>query len=474
MKKTFFALLLVLLTSPLITAADIEIKESYDGKETLIAKISGNFLKPLTENDFALYRMQQRERDNSTVPVKVITEPEVKKMDGDHYMQMQLSENIRPGNYSLELKNVRYRKAGRWTDTTTHPVRKNFTISDAQARFRIEQGFVETDADFSITAENLLDGRITIKKEIVGTDQGTEEITTRNIKENISFDHDLFYSGFNEIMLSSGNTSYRIPVFVTSESAKRREESGRDDGARDGTERGQTTIVLGTFRTKITLQAGSDQTDSETLYVHNKGNKHARNVVLKVSDEIGPYVKLSQSEVATIRASTIFKISMNVSAGGKAEKINGRITARYENLVSEIPLELNFVGDPEDVTSNGPGGSNSSGDANESGESEDEGDSDYAFRTCRELNGIVCEEGQSCTGDEVATPQAKCCLEGDCEDDEKDEENPLLRRIIGIGILVAVAGFLAWFFLMKFKRTKRAKVDLKKIAELGEGYEEEL
>ena len=428
MKKTLFVLLLVLLTSPLITAADAEIKENYDRKETFIAKISGNFLEPLTKNDFVLYRLQQRERDNSIVPVRVITEPEVKKIGGNYYMQMQLSENIRSGNYSLELKNVRYRKAGRWTDTATHPVRKNFTISDALARFRIEQGFIETDADFSITAENLLDGQITIKKEIIGTDQGTEEITIRNVRDNISFDHDFFYSGFNEIRLTSGNTSYRIPVFITSESARQREENGQDDETRDEANRGQTAIVLGTFRTKITLQAGSNQTHSETLYLYNKGNEHVRDVVLKVSDEINPYVKLSQRDVATIRASTIFRIKMNVSAGNEVEKIRGRITARYENLVSEIPLELNFIGDPDTMVPINSEEDRLTGDVNESGETENEDDSDYAFRTCRELNGVICKENQNCTGDEVATPQAKCCLGGDCEDNEVKEENPLIKK----------------------------------------------
>ena len=153
LKFILFPLFLVasLLLTTFISAAQIEfIKGSsgFDRGETLVAKVSGNFLEPITRENILFYR------DHTHIPVVY----EISKINDDFYIYASLVGK-EPGNYSLSLENIKYMKG---TQESEDNLVESFVIGDNLSDFSIVPGFVSTSEDFSLEVQNLNENQITV------------------------------------------------------------------------------------------------------------------------------------------------------------------------------------------------------------------------------------------------------------------------------------------------------------------------
>ncbi len=81
MKKFFLFLFLILLIFPLISAVEFTLDSSYMQGETIITKISGNFLTPLTKDNVFFYKEHVR------IPVDY----GIEKINKEYYLYASLS-----------------------------------------------------------------------------------------------------------------------------------------------------------------------------------------------------------------------------------------------------------------------------------------------------------------------------------------------------------------------------------------------
>ena len=132
MKRTI--LILFLLIFPLISAVEIDMKDEFDQGETLMAKISGNFLEQVKKENILFYREH----------VRVPLEYDLAKIDNEYYVYAELG-NKEPNNYSLRIENVNYMKGATVVDDD---LIKEFIITEEVADFSINPGFVITEKEF--------------------------------------------------------------------------------------------------------------------------------------------------------------------------------------------------------------------------------------------------------------------------------------------------------------------------------------
>ena len=174
MKKLVF-LLLILLIFPIISAIEFDVKEEFSQGETLIAKVSGNFLIPLQRENVFFYREHVR------IPV----EYDIKKINNDYYIYaLLLGKDSR--NYSIALENIRYMQIG---EVSEEDVVKNFTINNQTADFSVNPGFV-SGGEFSLAVQNLKDKQITINVNVGNISGGVFPdlvILTSGQKKDIDF-----------------------------------------------------------------------------------------------------------------------------------------------------------------------------------------------------------------------------------------------------------------------------------------------
>lgn len=201
-----------------ISAIQIEMNKEFAQQETMIAKISGNFIDALGNNNILFYREH----------VKVPTQFTLSKISDDYYLYAVLSNKI-AGNYSLQIQNAKY-KIG--TQIKEEDVIKNFTITNNTADFYVVPGFVKTKENFSLELTNLRDNKIEVEitpqnnsnsketgffESLFGTGAGFETIelsSGQTKKVEFDFDDTLLESDFKGILLESGNTSYSVPVYM--------------------------------------------------------------------------------------------------------------------------------------------------------------------------------------------------------------------------------------------------------------------
>ncbi len=429
---TLFSILFLL---PLVQAIQIETKEEFAQDETMIAKISGNFVDSFGTGNIFFYREH----------VRVPTQFSLSKIKDDYYLYATLSRSSgkNPGNYSLQIQNVKY-KVG--TQIKEDDVIKNFTINNETADFYVVPGFIKTKGDFYLELTNLRDWSMEV--EVTSENSSTSEdfwsffgtgSTTQTIalssgqtkKVNFQFDDTLNESTLQTITFESENTSYSVPVYMETENntITNRGEVGK--------------LSLEPFIFNVSVATNSNTT--RIIYLYNRENASVQNISLYVSEELEPYVNLSVAEIREMDDNSTIKIAFTVSSGDSEKNLEGQITAKYENAEEEdvfvhSAIFLTFIKDyiPK------------------------EGDNDTIVinsKTCLELNGTKCSANEICPGESVYAQDGNCCVV-QCT---PKEESSSTGKIIGWSLVALVVLFVGWFLRKRYKKTS-SSVDLLKIS----------
>lgn len=393
---------------PIISAVDVEMKTNLSQGETLIAKVSGNFIDSIVSENIYFYRRHMRTS---------IT-PEVTEINNEFYIYAPLmkKDEVVPDEYSMVIKNTQYMKGAEVSD---EDIIKNFTITNTTADFSVDPGFVVSENNFFIEVQNLQESPITISKQGIGNDSDSITLLSGEIKE-IEFDIQDQNKSLETIELSTENLIYEIPVYITAESQ---------------TTQKQKSFKIEPSEFNITIPTNSNTT--RIIYLYNTGEAILRDISLSVSEDLEDYINLSISEINKIEINSSVQIEFSIFSE-EAETIIGAIKAETNDgaLSESSEIFLNFIKDY--VPS--------------------EEEQIYATKTCTELNGTICEENEECNETEVNTKDSSCCL-GICEQVEESS----IGTIIGWGIIILVVGFLIWFFLKKYKKAKKP-IDLLEIA----------
>jgi hypothetical protein len=79
-------------------------------------------------------------------------------------------------------------------------------------------------------------------------------------------------------------------------------------------------------------------------------------------------------------------------------------------------------------------------------------------KTCAEMEGVICSPtSQMCEGEKRTSAEAECCL-GKCINKTSNKS----KKIVGWVLIIVIVLIFAWFFLKKYSKTKKKKVDLEK------------
>ncbi len=413
MKKNviiFFWIILILF--PFISAVEFNINQNFSQGETIIAKLSGNFLTPVTNDNLLFYKGH----------VQIPMVYDVVKAGTDYYFYA-LTTGKSPDNYSVSVQNVQYTKG---TGVSSDNLAANFSILNTTAAFSVNPGVISTSGDFSLEIQNLLDNQINVNVNtqtnnsvreifISGSQSSSLSLNSGETKQ-IDFTLGDGDSGLTMIGLSSGNFSYQIPVYILSSSKTASAQS------------------FGMDPPQLYLSVPTNTTLTRTVLFYNTGDVDLQNISLSLSDSLTSSMNLSTYTINNLssKSGTQFDLSFFSSSAGTVE---GYLKAKSGDLSNSFFVSLNFI---NNYTTN---------------QSES-----ILTKTCAEFNGTVCSSDEQCDRTPVYAKDSVCCL-GSCIQSQGGSSG----QTVGI-ILLGVVILAIIFFYIRYKKAKRKPVNLLEVA----------
>ena len=411
MKKFLLLFLFILLFSPLVFAVEFNLNQNFQQGETIITKISGNFITPLTKDNVFFYKGH----------VRIPMDYGIEKINKEYYLYASLSGKTE-GNYSISIENIQYMQGA---ETISDNLVRNFSITNTTADFSLKPGVIVSSSDFSLELQNLKDSQIsvTVRTQIANTSERdisivTQETTAKTVSLSLvsgEVGKIYFNSGnglptFQKIELKSGNLTYEVPVYIfsaliPSETAYSLEPSE----------------LISSIPTKSVTK--------KIIFIYNTGSTEIRNISLSLSDSIKPFVNLSQDYIESLSSKTNIPIELSFLSSGELE-VSGTLKANINGeVVLYSQISLKFLNDYVPV--------------NETQQS--------SVKTCGELNGRICKQEEKCDKEIVYAKDNVCCL-GSCVSTSKKSSAGIII-VIAIFVVLIVAG--VWFYKKKYKKAKK-------------------
>jgi hypothetical protein len=442
MKKiqVFFLVLFLLPLFPVISAIEININSQISQGETVIASVQGNFLDPITPSKIQFYRGH------------VITSftPKVAKIGDYYYIYFQTTDKS-PNNYSINITGVRYMVV---SQVSTQQISKNFAITEEIADFSISEGFVMTSDNFSLKLQNLKDKNfnIPIREELIsGSSKGSFGFWVGEQEVENSID---LYAGqikylqvrlegitettVRNIILSTDDLEYTIPIYIImgnisineTETNQTNNNTPNNQTQNNETENNQTNnntpnnqseIKNCTWFTKLFGCEEGNCTDTCSSLNYQCGarticgiNTNCGNCSLEYNCQTnGTCMKTTCTDTCS---------SLNYQCG--KQNICG-VSTDCKNCSSGYTCQTNGtcikIGSP-------------------------------LSKTCAESKGKICSENQTCANNTITTKDANCCFSNCVE--KKTNSN---KKIIGWAIIFFLGILILWFFILKFRKTKKTK-----------------
>lgn len=454
MKKGLLILVIsVLFFLPLISSVEVTMHDSFQQGETIIAKVSGNFITQITKDNIFFYRGH----------VKVPLEYDVANIGGDFYIYAMTVGKTPQEDYSISIQNVKYMRGA---EITRDDIVRNFSIINETADFSIKPGFVVASDDFSLEVQNLLDKSLTINvntetstsargifldgsketsftlksggiKQLAFTlgsgDAALQNITLSTLVETTTTSGENASSGFcffwenctaeSNITTQTTTTGikYEIPVYISTGVEGIQEDFFKFDPS------------------ELELSIPINTTVKRTFYLHNTGDTSLENITITIPESLSSYVTISKTKIANLSSDSSTPIELTFFSS-MALELDGNLKAKINETIAYSALSINFVGN---TSSN---------------------NTSFSTKTCAELNGTVCNTAtETCSQTPIYSKDSVCCL-GSCAKIEKKNSGVVIAIIISLMVIIG----LVWFYFAKYKKAKRP-VDLVKISK-GKKY----
>jgi hypothetical protein len=438
MKKmqVFFLVLFLLSFFPVVSAIEINMNSQISQEETVIASVQGNFLDPITPSKIQFYRGH------------VITSftPKVAKIGDYYYIYFQTIDKS-PNNYSINITGVRYMVG---SQVSTQQISKDFVIAEEIADFSISEGFVIASDNFSLKLRNWkeTDFDIAISEEWVsGSSKGSfgfwysgEEIGN-SIRLHTGQEYlQVRLEGITEttvrnLILSTGNLEYTIPVYIIMGNVSINDTETNetippvDDNETippiDDNETippaNQTEVKNCTWFSKLFGCEEKNCTDTCSLLKYQCGIRTICGINTNCGNcSLGYNCQTNGTCMKTPCTDTCS--SLNYQCG--KQTICG-VSVDCKNCSSGYNCQTN-------------------GTCIKIGST--------LSKTCAESKGKICSENQTCANNTVTTKDANCCFSNCVE--KKTNSN---KKIIGWAIIFFLGILILWFFILKFRKTKKTK-----------------
>ncbi len=314
---------------------------------------------------------------------------------GDSYYLYFQSAGKSPNNYSVNITDVRY-LAG--SQISTQQISKKFEIKNEIADFSVNPGFILTDENFSLKLQNLQESGIEIAIKTT--------INSGGSKGNFEFLS--FLSGGREIenliILDSKQTDY-LEVILK--------------GITETTIR---TISLSTdnleYNIPIYIIA---QNPSENPPGENESNIEDKTNITNETEKCSWLAELfgcvEENKTSAKENKTIYNKSTDTAHNGTDK----------DSSIWDIFRKKNESVNKSNTTS-------------------------LLSKTCAEIKGKVCPQGEVCSNSTVPTKDANCCISS-CVKEGKKQNN----KIIGWAIIAVIFLAIILFFRTKFRKTKNKR-----------------
>jgi hypothetical protein len=135
--RYLFAILILILASN-VTAISSDLKDSYLQHETIIGKLQGSILSPITREQVNLVKDGH---------LQVGFDYDIKEINEEEYIWLGAPQN--PGNYTLIIKDVLAIQDG---TPQVIEYRKDFVVGNSSTDYSIQPGIIVSDKDFEIEA----------------------------------------------------------------------------------------------------------------------------------------------------------------------------------------------------------------------------------------------------------------------------------------------------------------------------------
>lgn len=419
--------ILVLLLFPFCSSVQIEMKQSYDLGETLIARISGNFAQPILEENIFFYRRHM----STAMPFSL------SKIEGDYYIHAQIPFEKTADNYSLSIEKIKYFQG---TQVIEKNLSFNFSITNKTADFFIEPAVLSTEEDFFISLQNLKEEKISVKaylsnetdapsggffsffsKEPEKQEENYSFSLVPGETKNIYFEIDKLNSGLNLIRLKSENLEYSVRVYAF---------NIKEEGEK-------VNFYFEEPEMNLSLIVGFQKSKNISLF--NPGEEDIENISLSLSNSMGSYINISTTNIEEIDSNSSERVRLDFFSSEKGY-VEGFLKAEHENKTIFLPIYITSIPGYE--------GKNSTETNVVTGRTD--------TKTCLEINGTPCGGELVCAGTLINASDDRCCI-GKCSEKDISEMKKAGWILLILGIIV-----LLWILGIKYFKTKN-KIMLSKI-----------
>ncbi|VVB83685.1 Uncharacterised protein [uncultured archaeon] len=405
-KEVILVLMLFCLVFPFVSAVEFDLNQNFSQGETLVEKVSGNFLSPLTKNNIFFYEGH----------VRIPMEYGVLGINGDYYIYALLSGKSE-GDYSVSIENAQYMKGA---EILSDKIIKNFTITNETADFFVSPGVMISAGDFFLELQNTGDNQVTISINTEANNSGIRKVeaSANSVQlksgeiKKIYFKVGIGKPELKTIELKTEKTIYEIPVYISSEL----------EGILQPTFSFEPSSVTYSFPTNSIIK--------ETIYLYNTGEKEINNINISLDDSLISLVNLSVTKITSLKPDS--KVSIELTFFSKNETTElGNLKAKSEDAIaySSISLKLmnNYTLSPNETIQS-------------------------SAKTCTELLGSVCNiSTEKCSQEPVYATDNLCCM-GTCDKIQKSGSS---AKVIGILLFILVVAGGAWFYFKKYKKAKK-------------------
>ncbi len=374
----------------LSSALSTDMKAKYAPGETMIVKVSGNIVDPLSVRQVSFLRAGNVQ--------EVPTVYDLKKL-GDTYYLWALAPKI-ANTYTLILRDVATTVAG---TPTKIEFRQNFSVTGNLTDYIISPGLVITDGAFQVHVQLYADEERTIMTDF----PQKRDIILKPGDTVVDFPFENVI-GSQVKMITLGR--YAFPVYFT--------------GGSSPVNSNASFSFAPTYLTK-TLSL-KEKNKSVNFRLVNIGKEEIKNIRMVYSSDV---FTLIPDEETTLKSgeSKTYALTLLKSDGIRVQE---QISARAGERTIVLPIRIDFT---ENITENVSSDNDSSG-----------------LYRCSELGGNICTNNQQCTGSVNASQEGNCCV-GTCIEKKVDTggESSTLGYVLAVLVILGL-GYLYW----KYKMTR--------------------
>lgn len=375
MKRAIILFILVVLIAPPSFSLSLDAKQMYQPGETMIAKITGEILEPISKDKVKLVK------EGTNNPVGF--EYDVKRLGENYFIWGILPLNTQTTSYTLTIDDISTTINGVPNKTS---IKQNIILNGSTIRYTINPGFIISEKEFSMVF-------------ILNDDLSQTIQTSFPQRETINL-----FPGENKITFGISNLNegfqivnfgiYDVPMYIS-----------RNYNPR--------LVFLPSLLSSTLLVS---KPEPLRFIIINSGNVDLNNVTLSYDNK--KFI-LYPERIEFLGVNKTLEINLSVKNTGSYLEDN--IIAKFGNVSFNLPIKINFTTNKSQVLIPKINATKLTG------------------YYCSELKGKSCSPSQECTGQIVESIDIKNCCLASCEEQKTSSSFSWAGYlIIGLVLIVLV------------------------------------